>query len=281
MATVSADVTEWLSFDGTPLDTPAWETVDLGVIYGSPQLSGSGQPIAQRVGEHPHARLPGPKRIGLPMRIFGDRDSDGNPWSDPVEGLRRNTEELHRKLRPRLNVTGGVATLTHHLSTGATRDGPAQLAAALETGAQDDVALRAVARLWLPDGGLADSVATSASATDATSLVVANPGTADQLDMVVTLSGDATSVTLTNPDWGDATDLTVAVDLSAGDVTVDTGEMTATQSGASVIASVSHTTDGAFPMRWLPLIAGQDNTLGISHNGTTLTVTVDHNPRWQ
>lgn len=280
MATVSSDVTEWLDVAGTPLDTPAWETIDLGVIYGMAGLRGSGVPLAQRVGEDPRARIPAGKPIDVPLRIFGVEDSDGNAWADPVEGLRRNTEELKQALRPRLNASGGTATGTHHLSDGSTRESPVQLTGQLATSAREDaVALRAVAALWLPEGMWKSTTATSNSAS-AFPMSIGNAGTADQFDLTITLSGDATSVTLSNSDWGASTDLTVAVNLANGDVTVDTGAMTATQGGSSVVGSVSHNTDGAFPARWLPLVAGQANSIGVSHDGTTLTVTIDHYPRW-
>lgn len=112
-------------------------------------------------------------------------------------------------------------------------------------------------------------------------LSVPNAGTADQLDLLLTLSGDATSTKIENRSWGPATWLNLAVDLANGDVTVDTDELTAEQGTTNVVGSLTHSTDGALPARWLPLLAGVTNTLVVSVNpGATVTPTVEHYQRW-
>lgn len=275
MATPSED--EYIEVDGLPLDTPAWSHENLGAIYNTPGFRGPGRTVAQRQGEQPRPRIVGPRPVDVRLLVFGHTDSDGNPTSTQLQGLRGNLDELKAHLDHSLAV--GTVKLRHVLDDGAVREAQAQLTDPLEV-SQAGETVRCVANLWLPDGALRDTALVSTSATDAFPLTVPNPGSGDQLDTVITLSGDATSVTLTNGTWGNNTDLTVAVDLSAGDVTVDTDKLTATQGAASVVGSVSHNTDGVMAARWLPLRKNGDNAIEVSHNGTTLTVTVEHYPRW-
>lgn len=269
---------EYAEVAGLPLDTPAWSHENLGELYQSAPMRGSGLEVAQRYGERPRARVPRARPVDCVLLVNGHSDSDGNATTSLLAGIRANLDELKTALRPRLNADGTLA-LRHVLDDGSVRTGVCQLQGEVEV-AQAGETVRCVVPLWLPDGVLRSAAATSASATDAFPLTVGNVGSADQFDSVITLSGDATSVTLSNATWGDATDLTVAVDLSAGDVTVDTDAMTAVQGTNSVVASVSWSTDGAFAGRWLPLLAGADNSIGVSHDGTTLTVSVEHYPRW-
>lgn len=277
MATAVGD--EYLEVDGLPLDTHAWRTIERSSLYDPPDLRGSGVELSQRRGEEARAPIEQARSVRLRMAVFGTQDSDGNAHADSRMGLQANLDELKTKLRPRLSGDGTMRAV-HRMPDGSTREARCHLNGRLRAEPSGATAMRAVVRLLLPEGVWRDTTLTSASATDSFPLSVSNPGSADQFDSTITLSGDATSVTLSNGTWGPDTDLTVAVDLNNGDVTIDTGDMTAVQGSADVVGSVSHSTDGAFPARWLPLLAGQDNSVGVSHDGTTLTVSVEHAVRW-
>lgn len=278
MATAVGD--EYVTVDGVPLDTPAWRTLDRSMLYDVADRRGSGATIAQRRGETARARIGQPRPVDLPMVVLGTVDSDGVDHADSRVGLRKNLDELKRALSPGMNTSAGTVTAQHQMADGSVRQAIVQLTGQLDTAPRGPTAMQAVAELWLVEGVWRDTTLTSASATDAFPLTVPNAGSADQFDLTITLSGDATTVTLSNSTWGADTDLTIAVDLANGDVTVDTDRMTAVQGSTNVIASVSHNTDGAFPARWLPLLAGTDNSIGVSHDGSTLTVTVEHAARW-
>jgi phage-related protein len=137
--------------------------------------------------------------------------------------------------------------------------------------------VRAALDLSIPGAVLRDEAATiatspSVAAPATADLVVPNPGTADQYELAITLTGTASTVRLTNLTW----DPTAGTYLEfngtlGGGVTIDTAAWTATRDGISVIGLVAH----AGHERWLPLAPG-NNTIRIAPTGGNVTVSVSH-----
>lgn len=277
MATVPADVDEYVKVDGLPLDTHAWETLDLAALYDSTPVTGSNVDLAYHPGQKPRRRWPGPKRVELGIRVFGNVDSDGNPTTSLLGGLRRNLDELKQVLRPRLFDTG-TALLVHELDDGGSRTARCQVVAPLQTSGMQGVAVNGVVDLLVPDGVLRSSQQTTASGSSSSgaafNLTVDNPGSATQLATVISLSGTATSV-LIESNGLSGVQLDVQVDLNNGDVTVDTDVFTVQQGGNDMHGNVS----AAGHERWLPLEPGGD-TWTVTPTGGDVTVDVEHFAPW-
>lgn len=277
MATVPSDVDEYVKFDGLPLDTPAWEMQDLAALYDSTGATGSNVDMAYHQGEQARRRWPGPKRVELGIRVFGNVDSDGNATTSLLGGLRANLDELKRALRPRLFDTG-TALLVHELDDGNSRTAQAQVVSPLQTSGLQGVAVNGVVDLLIPEGVLRSSQQTTASGSSSSGaafdLTVDNPGTVTQLDSVISLSGTATSV-LFESNGVSGVSLDVQVDLGSGDVMVDTGVFTVDQGGNDMHGNVT----SAGHERWLPIPPNGD-TWTVTPTGGDVTVDVEHFAPW-
>lgn len=239
---------EYTSIDGLPLDTPAWQDTNPEWYLGAGDVAGGGgQRAAYAEGEEAAPTWPGPRRVDKVVEIRGERDPDGNAHPSLLTGIRRNTDTLKRVLRPRFSGDGTVP-LRVHLADDTDREGRCQITGPVQPVVRGGVVVRAVIPLWLPAGVLRDVTPTvvSGSGSAAFQLAVPNPGSVDQLDAQITLTGTATAVEITSPAYGGLV-LTFTGALGGG-VVIDTGEFTALRDGLDVHGLVS----AQGPGRWLP-----------------------------
>lgn len=267
MATATAD--EYAELDGLPLYTAAWYTNSLAALYDSSAADGEGTDLAYHHGQEPSPRWLAPRIVALPVTVIGNFDSDGDAHANVRTGLRRNLDELKAKLRP---DTGGTVPLIHRHPDG-DREARCQPTGPLTTRAIGPTAMRVVVDLWLPDGVMANTSSSNADGTGSAEfeVEVPNPGTADQYDATISLSGTATSVTIVS-DLGHS--LMYSGDLSVGAVSLKTGPMTADRVGTDVHGLVS----SSYP-RWLPIPAGGD-TWTVTPTGGSVTLAVSHKAPW-
>src|SRR5262249_11733434 len=92
---------EYATLDDFPLDTPAWRTQNLDVLWGGAKRRGSDTLIPGAEGV-----LPNPRRITstqrtLAIAVFGDVDSEGTVIGAGRAGLEENWAELEAALDPR------------------------------------------------------------------------------------------------------------------------------------------------------------------------------------
>lgn len=284
----TANRSEYLEIDGLPLATAAWEILNLEVLWQAANPRGDSDVIPYRRGRQPRRGLPDSRRETLQMVIEGTFDSDGNPATPGSERaqLEANINELKTILRARQNtVYGDVSAVLHTPNRNLT--GPAQVRTGLQLGQLGPAAVNATFDLELTDGVLYDEDnpidVTSASVPGGGSdtLNVPNPGTADQFAVIVDLTGTATSVKLTNLTW-DPDETTFlefggALEDSGVGTTIDTGAFTAVRNSVSVIGLITHSGHET----WLPLLAGQTNTIRIEPVGGTATLQIQHTPAYE
>ena len=272
---------EYVTIDGVPLATPAWEINDLSELWDVADVLGETQPVPYRRGVVPFRRAYGGKSVSFPLTVFGAEDPDGVAYLNARAGLAANRDLLVRDvLRPLQVESGdGTRTLVYHHPDGSTRSGPVLPAGGLRPTPIGPTAFAATLALVLVEGGLRSTVdvdETSASVPAATTgtLTVPNPGTDYQDAAVLTLTGTATAVRITNttadPDGGVWLEFGGAL---TGGVTIDTATFSAVRSAISVVGLV---TFSGFE-RWLPLVPG-DNVLEIEPTGGTATLNVTHRP---
>lgn len=278
------NLTEYIEIDAVPLSTPAWEILDLSPLWDIGEVLGELDTVPYRRGVVPFRRPLGGKRLDFPFVIVGDLDPDGDPTSDPREGLLANRDAFVRDVvrPPMVGTVTGTRLLRYHLPGAAgIRSGPVSLNGKMDPQPFGSGALRGNLRLVLTEGGLrsetaveVDNIADPAPGGGFEDLIVPNPGTDYQDRATFTLSGTATSVRLTNltaDPGGDVWwEFGGAIDP---DVLVDTSNYTATRAGVSVVGLV---TISGFE-RWLPLIPG-DNTIRIAPVGGTAVLELSHFP---
>lgn len=270
----------WPTFtlDGQDLDVEGcWRVADPSSLFSRIGVRGDDVVVAQRYGVRAHARIPSASAETMLLWVFGENDPSGVAHTDKFTGLSLNLDELYALTRPKLNTLQGTVELVYNDTDIGARAVDVHILRADSTLQAASKMARAALDV-LPVGLWRDVVATSGSGSDP-SFTVANPGTADQLAKTITISGSGSYITLTNPTWGDQCWVSLTLDISAGDVVIDTGAMTVTQGGASVLSALSHRTPGAVGARWLPLVAKSDNTIGVDTDGT-LTVTIEHYARY-
>lgn len=272
--------TEYAEIAGVPLATPAWRALDLSELYDSPPIRGSDRMVPYHEGDAiPLRRSLASSRRSLRMIFNGEEDREGNAHSSVRAGLLANIDEFKSAVcRPRQNTQTGLVTINHYLADGSTRRAQGRVIPPLQLGAVGPTGWRGTLDLSIP--GLFRSVATTdfsatgiAAQTDVT---LPNPGTADQFETVITLTGTATQVRLANLSWdsGGDTYLEFLGSLSPS-VIIDTGDWTALRGASSVVGAVSHSGHE----RWLPLLPG-DNTIRITPTGGTVSASFSHYAPW-
>lgn len=267
---------EHVEIDGVPLATPAWEVLDASGLYDAPPVRGEDLVVPHLEGAVAARRVLDARRVTLGMVVYGDRDPEGAAYADPRAGLVANLDLLKRAVvRPVQSSVEGTRALRHHLPGGAVRSAPCHVLGPLQLGAMGPASALATLDVVVPGGVLRDEVATVAGPaefTGAGELVVANPGSADQFEVVLELSGTATSVRVRNTTWDPSggTWLELGGSLGGG-VVIDTGAWTAVRDGLSVVGLVAH----AGHERWLPLVPG-DSVLRIEPEVGDVALTVTH-----
>lgn len=276
--------TEYVEIDGLPLATPAWEVTDLSPIYDMHDLIGDFPIIPYRRGTLAARPGQGPKRIDLPLVIFGDYDKDGAAYPDAKIGLRANVDEILRDvLGPVILTATGERLLRYHHPNGtAIRSASALVRGPLRPTPINPTTVAVSLDVLITGGVLRDETqidVTSAVVADGLTdtLDVPNAGTAYQDTLEAILTGTATQVRISNltADAGGDVWLDFNGSLGTG-VTINTGAWSAVRDSVSVLGLVDHS---GFE-RWLPLVAGVTNTLEIAPTGGTAQLQIRHYPAY-
>jgi hypothetical protein len=253
---MAVDVTRarHVSIGGLPLMTPAWHCLDMSEVYDGPTSEGSDVRIPYGA-MLPVARSIGPARKVLPMVIFGTHDEEGNEHSDPRLGLIHNLNTLKRALRIRQRST--TTTLRVEFEPEGTSDpwvltAPCTVNWPLRTAAKPST-IRCLIDLTLPGGVLRDTEPIGRALQSAGDHIVANPGTAEQFAVQLTMP---TATTLVNKSWGDHT----LIYTGTAPITINTANGTAVYGdGTTALGLVSWS--GHYNM--FPL-AVDDNTINVA-----------------
>lgn len=270
---------EYLEFNGVPLATPGWEITDLSGLWDAPAVRGEDRLVPYHEGVLPLRRWIDMKRAQLPLIVYGDLDHEDAPHVDARAGLLENLDYLkQRVLRPNQSATiTGTRNLKHHLPDGSVREADAIILPPWQPVTVGPHTLRGVLDVLIPGGVMRSGTATNVTSASIpagtpTAFTVPNPGTADQYDVVIELTGSATQVTLEATTWDPNGDTYLEFNGSLGTLTtIDTGEFTAVRDGVGVIGLIDHSGHE----RWLPLVPG-DNTITITAVGGNVVAEFTH-----
>lgn len=271
----TANRAEYVSVDGVPLSTPAWEVESLEELYGSAETLGDFFSVPGLRGAIATRRQVGVKRVRIPVVIVGDVDSDGVPHSDVREGLLANRDEFVASfMDPPSVFSDGLRTFVHNLPGGVVRSGPCVVTGGMVPQRIGRAAFRVAPEFSLIEGGLRSTTLVDVSSGSGT-LLVPNPGTGYQDSITYTLTGTATSVLIENTtaDPGGSVWLDFGGNLTGG-VVIDTRNYTSVRNGVDVVGLVQHSGHE----RWLPLVPNTTNTLTVTPTGGTCTLQAQHYP---
>lgn len=113
---------EWLEVNGVSLSSKAWRIADLGPLLGDADLKGSDEDDLWRTtGSRARPRYRAKTVYSFTIRIFGAFDPDGNPNTDPLQGLIDNAEYLKANLGAASTVDDGTVVAVWHRPDGTTR----------------------------------------------------------------------------------------------------------------------------------------------------------------
>lgn len=283
----TANRAEYLTIGSVPMQTAAWDLINLWELWNAADIRGSNDQTPYRRGRRGRRHLEDSKRVTLQFAIYGSHDSGGNPATAGTEReqLEANIDELKVALRPRQNASDGAADGSL-VTPSKTLTGRIQAKSGLSLGPLGPAGARATADIEILDGvlydvaGQVDVTETGVAAGGSEDMTVPNPGSADQYAMTIELTGTATSVRLTSLTWDPDGDTWIefggALEESAVGTTIDTDTFSAVRNSLSVIGLMTQSGHE----RWLPLLAGVDNTIRVEPVGGTATVQIVHNPAY-
>lgn len=136
MTTYVITQTEYLTLNGVPLSTPAWELLNLYVLWGGPGTRGQDVVIPHAGGVRSYPRRAAATRVTLELDITGHTDWAGLAYASPRAGLWANVAHLRTNATdPR---TGGDGTVTASLTKpdGSQVSGPVTVEALVVDGSQ-------------------------------------------------------------------------------------------------------------------------------------------------
>lgn len=148
---------EYVEFDGIQLQANGDDGFCLvrnpWVLWHGPAVRGSDRLIPGAAGVRPHRRRATVTKRQLELVIFGDNDIDGDPHTDPQEGLEANVAYIRANITDPIVAEPGTRTVVVGLPSGATMTGEAHVEE-LELGAISGTTMLAVITLSIPAGAL-------------------------------------------------------------------------------------------------------------------------------
>ena len=196
MATASR--TEYISIDGLPLSTAAWETEDISTLLNGPGTRGSDLVIPTRAGASPRRRTLDARQITIPIVVNGFLDSDGNAHANPRDGLVANIDELKAALSPKYTTQAGTKTLLWVNDTDIYRTAEVHVSPDFQVSAIGPNAARLVVTATIPGGVLRGggiqrtSILVESGTTQAAASFGPIMGTGEIQDALIYIDGPAT-----------------------------------------------------------------------------------------
>ena len=109
--------------EGLPLLGPAWGIFeDVSVVFNPAEWRGDSYLVPHRPGRIPQPLVLDEQTVKWKLLIAGDVDHEGDPFDDPVEGVRRNERRLRQVLDPPspIEEPDGCRSTVLHASFGTT-----------------------------------------------------------------------------------------------------------------------------------------------------------------
>lgn len=153
--------TEYLELEGNvtswvPLQTPAFELLDLSPLWQRGNKRGSDRLVPHRVGEVGYPRRYTGTRRDVPGAVYGNKDQNGVIYSDMRIGLELNVEYLQTELEDPPDSPLITRTARLHMPDGDVREGEVHVEAIVFAPGRElgPNGLRFVLQLKLLDGYL-------------------------------------------------------------------------------------------------------------------------------
>lgn len=143
---------EYLSIDGIPLATPAWEILDLAPLWDAANVRGRDRLIPGAAGVIPYRRRNTVSVRSLPLVIFGSYDQDGNLATDGRIQLRENTDYLIANIVNPPDTAEGTRFAELVLPDGSTVSNDVHVIGPMQFADLGPISLRAILTLSIPDG---------------------------------------------------------------------------------------------------------------------------------
>jgi len=198
----TATRTEYISIDGLPLTTAAWETEDIASILDGPATRGNDLTIPTRYGALARRRVFEPREITIPLTVNGWYDSDGGTHADPRAGLLANLDELKKHLAPDYTSLEGTRRLLWEDASGDIyREADVHVSPAIQVASLGPNAARVVITAVIPGGVLRsaygpratyEAIASGVTSTTFTVTQGTSNSTGEIQDAVIVFGGEAT-----------------------------------------------------------------------------------------
>lgn len=112
---------EYVTINGVPLATPAWEVNDLAPLWDAASLRGEDRVIPFSDGALPLRRFRDEMRVQIPITVFSDRSWEDVAYPDARIGLQRNIDHLRDNILTPNTAGTGTWNLVLTMPDGGTR----------------------------------------------------------------------------------------------------------------------------------------------------------------
>lgn len=193
---------EYISIDGLPLSTAAWETEDIASILDGPATRGNDLIIPTKYGALARRRVLQPREIVIPLTVNGWYDSDGGLHVDPRVGLLANLDELKKHMAPQYTTLEGTRRLLWEDASGDIyREADIHVSPSIQVSSLGPNAARVVISAVIPGGVLRsaygpratfEAIASAVTSTTFTVTEGTSDSTGEIQDAVIVFGGEAT-----------------------------------------------------------------------------------------
>lgn len=144
----------FVSIGGISLATPAWDVLNIHVLWQGPEVRGSDRLLPGAAGVRPYRRRATVTRYTLELVINGTFREDGLTYANPAIGLQSNIDYLYANVVAPVATTSGTRAVSLVMPDGTTRTGHAHVEA-FQIAPISFKVVRATMDISIPTGRLA------------------------------------------------------------------------------------------------------------------------------
>jgi hypothetical protein len=243
---------EYVAIDDVPLATPAWFCDDFTDLLNGAGVRGGDLVVGSRPGQVARRRTLDARQASLSFVIYGDKDPEGNAYSDVRAGLFENIDRFKTLLTPNYGSLAGTRTLTLY-GVGSTRVADVHVSPNIELVALGPTAARATVLVTIPAGVFRDPNTETYSYTGGGNKVLEQAGTSVVYDAAIAITGTADSFQIYNNTT--AAGIVFGAALT-GTITLYCGSYYAERDDLTDLTGYVTTTGSPF---WLPIAPGEND----------------------
>lgn len=144
----------YLEVNSIPLATPAWDVLNVDVLWNAPDVRGTDRLLPGASGVRARKRRPTVTKVTLEMIIKGARNWENTVYASPAVGLETNVLYLRSNVTDVLASSDSTVVATLHNPSGGTKTGSVHVEGFKVQHISYQVA-RATLDLSIPGGALA------------------------------------------------------------------------------------------------------------------------------